>query len=109
MLVTARPGYRELQDLLGARRIRQFVGGHVTLARLHSLLDPAAELFHIHVQVRQDRRRHPLALPDQTQEDVLGPYIVVTQARSLLASHGEDLAYSISEVAVHRLSSGWPG
>src|SRR5688572_4607130 len=109
MLEAARLGDRELQHLLGARRVRHLVRGHVALTRFHPLLYPTAELLKIHVQVRENRRRHPLALPYQAQEDVLGAHVVVTQARGLLASHGENLAYSVGEVAVHRPSLGWSG
>src|SRR5688500_16988331 len=109
MLEAARLRNRELQYLLGARGVRHLIRGHVALARLYPLLDPAAELLQIHVQVREDRRRHPLALPDQAQQNVLCAHVVMTKTGGLLPSHGEDLAYSIGEIAVHRPSFGWPG
>ena len=59
--------HRELENLLGARRIGKLAQSDRRLALSDRLLDTLVDLVQIHVQVRQNRRRDSLALPNQAE------------------------------------------
>ena len=97
----ARLGHRELEHLLGARRIRQLAQRDGRLALADGLLDPLVDLLQIDVQVGEHGRGDALALADQAEEDVLGADVVVLEADRLLARHRQDLPNPVGEVVVH--------
>ena len=92
-------GHRELEHLLGARRIGKVGPGPMRgLALLDRLLDLLLDLFEVDVQVGEHGRRDALALADEAEQDVLGAHVVVVQADRLLPGHLQDLPNPIGEV-----------
>src|SRR2546426_11566580 len=72
---------------------------------LDRLLDLLGNLFQVDVEVCQHRRRDALTFADDSQQDVLGPHILVAQSGGLLPCQLEYLAHTIGEVvAIHPLS-----
>src|ERR1051325_1015145 len=98
--------HRELEHLLGARRIGQTVtGGRGRFPLLDGLFDLLLDLFEVDVEVGQNGRRHPLALADQPEQDVLGSNVLVVQPRGFFPRHLQDFPHTIREVVpVHRRS-----
>ncbi len=94
--------HRELEHLLGARRVGQLAHGRPRLPLPNLLLGPLLYLIEVHVQVEQHGGRDALALPDQPQQNVLGADVVVLETDRLFARHRQDFAYPISEIVIHR-------
>ena len=98
-----RLAHRQLEHLLGARCIGKVgTGRRRRFALLDRLLDLLLNLFQIDVEIGQHRRGDTLALADQTEQDVLGPDVLVMQTRRLFAGHLQNFPNAIREiVAVH--------
>ena len=95
----ARLGHRQLEHFLCAPRVRQVGAHHARCPTLgDALFDRLLDLFDVHVQVGQDGRRHALAFPDQAQQNVLRPDVLVPQTRGFLTRQVQDLSDSIREV-----------
>ncbi len=97
-------GHGQLEYLLGPRGVRQIGAGRRSgFPFLYRLFDLLLDVFKIDVQVGEDCRRHPFALTDEAEEDVLRPHVFVMQTRRLFAGHLQDFADPIGKiVAVHR-------
>ncbi len=100
----ARLAHGELENFFGPGRVRQIgSGGGGRFALLHRLLDLLLNLLEVDVEIRQHGRGNAFAFADQSQQDMLGPHVLVVQPRSFLPRHLEDLAHPIREVVpVHR-------
>ena len=100
--------HRQLEHLLGARRVRQVrPGDGAGFPLLDRLLDLLLDFLEIDVEIGQDSSRDTFALADEAKEDVLGAHVFVVQPGSLLPRHLEDFANPISEVvAVHTVPRG---
>ena len=62
---------------------RQFAERDGRLPLADRLLDPLVDLVEVDVQVHQDSGGHSLTLPDEAEQDVLGPNVVVAELQSL--------------------------
>src|SRR5690606_37961382 len=77
--------------------------------RFHSLCQRPHEAFPRNAEFCENVRRHSLPLAEESLQDVLRAYVVVTQAARILASEGEDGSNPVGEVVVHRSRrlEGW--
>ena len=102
----ARLDHGQLEDLLGARGVRQVgTGGRGGFPALDRLLDLLLDVLEIDVEVLQDAGGDALALANQAEEDVLRPHVLVVQAGRFFAGHLQDLPDAVGEiVAVHRVT-----
>jgi predicted metal-dependent phosphoesterase TrpH len=80
---------RELQRLLGPRRDRD-VPGRRLLAPADDLLDLLPHGVQADAQRLQRLGRHPLALVDEAEQDVLGADVIVIEHPGFLLSQGDD-------------------
>src|SRR5207248_10464273 len=74
----ARLVHRQLDHLFGARS-QADVARDGAVAAANDELDGAANLIEVDTQVRQNLRRHSLALADESQEEVLCPDVVMVE------------------------------
>ena len=93
--------HRVLDDLLRPGRLGQFAHGDHVGAALHELLDFQPDLAQIDVQVLQHVGRHPAALFDQAQQDMLGPDVFVIEPLRLLIGQLHDLPGTVRKSLVH--------
>ena len=98
---------RVLNDLLGARRLRQLAHGHHLGAALDELLHFEANLAQIDIEVLEDIGANARALFHQTEQDVLSTDVLVVEALRFLVSQGHDLAGAISESFKHFQPPSW--
>ena len=106
MVEFARLRQGELQDLLCTRGIGQLPQGDGGLAFADRLLHPLVNLAQIHPEIHQHRGGDAFPLPDQAEQHMLGPHIVVLQSDGFVPGHREHLAHPIREIVVHL--SSWP-
>ena len=106
---------RELDDALGAWRQADLADDRAVTAT-DDELDGGPHLGQLDVHVLEDPRGDTLAFPDQAEEEMLRPDVVVVEPLRLVLSQGQDLARAIRELveAIHRVerlfpspSAGW--
>jgi hypothetical protein len=90
-----------LDDLLGARRLRQLAHGDHLGAGLDQLLDLEADLAQVHIEVLQHVGADARAFLHQAEQDVLGPDVLVVEPLGFLVGQGHDLAGSVGETLKH--------
>src|SRR4029078_4345157 len=95
---------RELEDLLGARGERDLTRRHL-VALADDARDLGAHLLDGDVEALQAPCRKPLLLPQEAQEDVLGPDVVVLQRSGLVLCENDDLSCPLSEPFEQTLES----
>ena len=99
----ARLAHGELEHLLCARGIRKVrpsgLGGFPLFDRFFDFL---LNLIQLDAEILQHGGRDALTLTDEAKQDMLGPHVLVVEARGLLSRHSEDLPHPLGEVvAVH--------
>ena len=90
----------ELEDLLGARRERD-VSARRLLPLADDLLDLGANRLQRDVEALEGLRRYPLALVDETQEDVLGADVVVAEHPGLFLGQDDDAPRAVGKPLEH--------
>ena len=101
MVEVPRLFHRVFDHLLGPRRLRQLAHGDHVGPALHELFHLQADLAQVDVQVLQHVGRHPAALLDQAQQDVLGADIFVIEPLGLLIGQLHDLPGAVGKSFVH--------
>src|SRR5690606_16330819 len=96
-----RLGHRIFEHLLRTGSVGQLAQRYGGLPLEDRLLDPFVDLLEVDVQVHEDRRGHPLALPDEAEQDVLRAHVVVLESDRLFPRHREHLADPVREVVIH--------
>ena len=92
----------DLQDLLGPRSEGDHLSdGHHAAGRVDLLLDGTGEFLQVHALVAQHGDGDPVPLPDQAQEKMFGPHVVVAQPDGLLTCQLHDLLDTIGEHSIH--------
>ena len=91
---------RELEHLLGARRERDVAGRCRTTVANH-LVDVFARLLKRDIQRCKRLRGDALALVDQSEQDVLGPDVVVIQQTRLFLREDDDAPGAVGESFEH--------
>src|SRR5436305_6201806 len=81
----------ELDDLFGARG-QADLAHHLALAAADDELDGAPYLGKLHSQIPENPRSHALALACQTQQQELGPDVVMVEALRFFQSKRQDRA-----------------
>jgi hypothetical protein len=90
----------ELEDLLGPRRERDLPGGDL-FAGADDAHDLRAHALHRDVQALEHAGREALFLPQQAEQDVLGPDVVVLERPRLFLREDHDLAGPFCESLEH--------
>jgi hypothetical protein len=88
---------RKLQNALGLGSERDFVGRLVFGSHVDVAPQVGTKLPEIHVHRSQDLSSHPLAQPDQTKQQVLGPDQVHTHLRCLIVGDEDGSAGAMCE------------
>ena len=101
-------GHRELEHLLGPRRVGEFTERNRGLPLLHGLLDLFVNLVEIDIQVCEHGSSYSFALTDEAQEDVLGAHIVVLEADGFFPGHRQHFSDTVGKVVVHTMESLTP-
>ncbi len=93
----------QLDHPLGAWREAD-LADHGALATTDDELDRLPHLGELDVHVLQDARGDPLALADESEQQMLGPDVVVVEALRFILGQGQDLACPIGELVetVHK-------
>ena len=94
---------RELEHLLGARRERDLAGRDL-VALADDPRDLGANLLDRDVEALEHARGEPLLLAEESEQDVLGPDVVVLQGARLVLGENDDLACAFSESFEQRLN-----
>ena len=90
----------ELQHLLGARRERDLTRRHL-VALTDDAGDLGAHLLHGDVERLEDARGETLFLPEEAEEDVLRPDVVVLERACLVLGEDDDLSGPFCESLEH--------
>jgi len=91
----------ELENLLGARREGELSHRHGVRAALDDALHLDADLLQLDFEVLQDLGGDATAFLHQSEQDVLGPDVVVPEPLGLLAGEAHDLAGPLGESVKH--------
>src|SRR3954469_10011931 len=105
MVESARLVHRQLDHLLGARG-QANVARDGAIATANDELDRAADLVQLDAQVAEDFGSDPFSLTNETQQQVLGPDVVVVEALRLLLRKLQDFSRSLSKF-VEAISHVW--
>ena len=97
---------RQLEHLLRPRGERDLAGGDL-LARPDDADHLGADLLHGDLEALEHPRGEALLLAQQTQQDVLGPDVVVLEGARLLLCEDHDLPGALSETFEHRDSPSY--
>src|SRR5437867_9896635 len=99
----SRLAHGELEYLLRTRGIGKIRPGRTgRFYLLDGFFDLLLNLVQLDAQILQNGGRHALTLSDESEQDMLGPHVLVVEACCLLSRHREDLPHPLGEVvAVH--------
>jgi hypothetical protein len=101
MIQVPRFFHRVLDDLLGARSLRELAHGDHVGATLDQLFDLEADLPQIDVEVLEHVRGHAAALFNEAQQNVFRSDVFVVEALRLLVGELHHLSGSVSKSFVH--------
>ncbi len=85
-----------LDNFLGARG-KPDIAGHGAIAATDDELDRAADFVQLDAEVAEHFGGNPFPLANETQQEVLGPDVIVVKALSFLLRKLEDFARSLGE------------
>ena len=93
--------HRVLDDLLGARCLRQLAHGDHFRAALDQLLDFQADLAQIHIEVLEHVGSDAASFLDQPEQNVLGADVLMIEPLGFLIGQLHDLSSAVCETFVH--------
>ena len=102
----------DFQDLFGLFRQRDIADGQRPAGGPDRILDRLLQLVEVHAEIPEDLDGNPFPFPDDAEEQVLRPDVVVTEPEGLFAAQPDDILHSVEKlpsIPVLRVVKKWAG